>query len=166
MERTDMGALTVESRPAEHWWHLTEWLRLGGTSGGRLVQPSAPAGPPQSCLPSTTSWQLLKISREETAPPLDSLCQGLVTPSQKCLLMFRWNLLHFSLCPMPLILSLGTTVKSLVPSSPHVFAHIDQSTLSLLLQAEQPQLSAFPHRKDAPPVPAASLWSFFSECLN
>lgn len=78
MERTDMGALAVESRPAEHWWHLTEWLRLGGTSGGRLVQPSAPAGPPQSCLPSTTSWQLLKISREETTTsgqPLPGLGQ-------------------------------------------------------------------------------------------
>jgi len=33
------------------------------------------------------------------------------------LLTFRWNFLCFSLCPLPLVLSLGTTEKSLAPSS-------------------------------------------------
>lgn len=36
-----------------------------------------------------------------------------------CLLMFTWNLLCFSLCPLPLIMSLGTTEKSLNTSSLH-----------------------------------------------
>lgn len=31
--------------------------------------------------------------------------------------MFRWNLLYYSLCLLPLVLPLGTTEKSLAPSS-------------------------------------------------
>uniref|UniRef100_A0A8B9QH24 Glycoprotein endo-alpha-1,2-mannosidase n=2 Tax=Apteryx owenii TaxID=8824 RepID=A0A8B9QH24_APTOW len=37
--------------------------------------------------------------------------------SKEVFLMFKWNFLCFSLCPLPLILSLGTTEKSLAPSS-------------------------------------------------
>jgi len=36
---------------------------------------------------------------------------------KKFFLMFRQNFLFFSLCPLPLVLSLGTTEKSLAPSS-------------------------------------------------
>jgi len=36
---------------------------------------------------------------------------------KKFFLMFRRNFLCCSLCPLPLVLSLGTTEKSLVPSS-------------------------------------------------
>jgi len=36
---------------------------------------------------------------------------------KKLFLMFRRNFLYFSLCPLPLVLSLGTTEKSLAPSS-------------------------------------------------
>jgi len=36
---------------------------------------------------------------------------------KKFFLMFRRNFLCFSLCPLPLVLSLGTTEKSLAPSS-------------------------------------------------
>jgi len=44
--------------------------------------------------------------------------QGSVTlRGKKFLLMFRRNFLCFSLCPLPLVLSLGTTEKSLSPSS-------------------------------------------------
>jgi len=36
---------------------------------------------------------------------------------EEVLHMFRWNFLCFSFCPLPLVLSLGTTEKSLAPSS-------------------------------------------------
>jgi len=36
---------------------------------------------------------------------------------KKFFLMFTWNFLCFSLCPLPLVLSLGTTEKSLASSS-------------------------------------------------
>jgi len=36
---------------------------------------------------------------------------------KKFFLMFRWNSLCFSLCPLPLVLLLGTTEKSLASSS-------------------------------------------------
>jgi len=39
--------------------------------------------------------------------------------AKTCFLMFRGNLLCLSLCPLPLVLSLGATAKSLVPSSLH-----------------------------------------------
>ena len=38
---------------------------------------------------------------------------------KKCLLMFRGNLLYFSLCPLAVVLSLSTMEKSLAPSSLH-----------------------------------------------
>ena len=45
---------------------------------------------------------------------LGNLFQGSVTLTvKKCFLMIRGNLLCFSLCPLPLILSLGTVEKSL-----------------------------------------------------
>jgi len=47
-----------------------------------------------------------------------SLFQCSVTlRGKKFFLMFRRNFLCFSLCPLPLVLSLGTTEKSLAPSS-------------------------------------------------
>ncbi|KAK2540579.1 hypothetical protein Q9966_004304 [Columba livia] len=39
---------------------------------------------------------------------------------KKCFLMFRGNVPCFSLCPLPLVLSLYTTEKSLAPSSLHL----------------------------------------------
>jgi len=38
---------------------------------------------------------------------------------KKCFFIFRGNLLYFNFCTLPLILSLGTTEKSLVLSSFH-----------------------------------------------
>ena len=44
--------------------------------------------------------------------------QGSVTlRGKKFFLLFSWNFLCFSLCPLPLVLLLGTTEKSLAPSS-------------------------------------------------
>jgi len=61
----------------------------------------------------------LNISREgDSTTSLGSLCQCSVTlRGKKFFLMFRQNFLCFSLCPLPLVLSLGTTEKSLAPSS-------------------------------------------------
>ena len=49
---------------------------------------------------------------------LGSLSEGSVTLRvKKFFLVFSWSFLCFSLCPLPLVLLLGTTGKSLAPSS-------------------------------------------------
>ena len=70
---------------------------------------------------STAARQGWNISREgDSTAPLGSLGQGSVTlRGKKFFLGFRRNFLCFSLCPLPLVLSLGTTGKSLAPSSWH-----------------------------------------------
>jgi len=62
---------------------------------------------------------VVNISREgDSTTSLGSLFQSSVTLRvKKFFLMFRWNFLCFSLCPLPLVLSLGTTEKSLATSS-------------------------------------------------
>jgi len=91
----------------------------------------------------------------DTTTSLGDLCQCLVTlPVKKCFLMFTWKTLWFSLCPMPLVLSLGITEKSLALFSLHPpFRYLCAfvgSSLSLL-QAEQSQLAQpFLYRRDAP----------------
>jgi len=61
---------------------------------------------------------LLKITKDgDSTTSLGNWCQCLVPLTVKrCFLMFRENFLCFSLCPFPLVLSLGTTEKSLAPS--------------------------------------------------
>jgi len=56
----------------------------------------------------TSSRRVLNISREgDSTTPLGSLFQGSVTlRGKKFFLMFSWNFLCFSLCPLPLVLSL------------------------------------------------------------
>lgn len=67
---------------------------------------------------------------------------------KEVLFMFRGNLLFFSVCLLPLVLSLGTTVKSLSlsflhPGSTGISTHLrDPSKLSLL-QGEESQLFDF-----------------------
>ena len=86
---------------------------LEGTSVGHLVQP-----PCQSRLHRTLSRQVLNISREESTTSLGNLFQCSITlRGKKFFLMFRGNFLCFSLCPLSLLLLLGTTEKSLAPSS-------------------------------------------------
>jgi len=49
---------------------------------------------------------------------------------KKCFLMFRGNLLCFSLCPLPLVLSLDTIEKNLAPPSLHCpFRYLDEIPL-------------------------------------
>ena len=55
--------------------------------------------------------QLLKVSKDvDSKISLGNFC--LVTPSVvKCFLIFREDLLCFRLCPLPLVLALGTTER-------------------------------------------------------
>ena len=99
----------------------TERLRLEGTSAGHLVQPWCSSRATWNWLPRTMSRRLLNFSKDgDTTASPGNLCQCSVTLSvTKCFLMFRGNLPCFSLCPLPLVLSLGTTEQSLAPSSLH-----------------------------------------------
>jgi len=65
-----------------------------------------------------SGWVLI-ISREgDSTTSLGSLGQcSIILRGKKFFLMFSWNFLCFSLCPLPLVLSLGTAEKSLAPSS-------------------------------------------------
>ena len=74
---------------------------------------------------------LLKIFKEETpTASLGNLCQCSITHTVRtCFLMARWNLLCSGLCPLPLVLALGTAEKSLAllfAPSLQVFVHIDE----------------------------------------
>ena len=98
---------------------ITEQQGLEGTSVSHLVQPFCRSRVTYSRLHRTASRRVLNISREgDSTTSLGSLFQCSVTLRvKKFFLMFRWNILSFSLCPLPLVLSLGTTEKSLAPSS-------------------------------------------------
>jgi len=65
------------------------------------------------------SRQLLSISKDgDSTAPLGNLCQSSITlPVERCFPVFRGKLLCFSLCSLPLVLSLGTSEISLAPSS-------------------------------------------------
>ena len=97
---------------------ITEWLGLEGTSVGHLVKPPCRSRVTYSRLHRTLSRRVLNISREgDSTTSLGSLFQGSVTlRGKKFFLMFRRNFLCFSLCPLPLVLSLGTAEKSLGPA--------------------------------------------------
>lgn len=97
---------------------ITELLSWEGTSGSHLVKPLCSAW---SQLPRTMSGRLLNVSKDEDfTTSLHNLCQSLVTLRvKKYFLMFRRNLLCFSLFQLPLVLSLGTTAESLAPAPLH-----------------------------------------------
>lgn len=95
---------------------------------------SAQAGSPRARLSRTISRWLWNISRDgDSRTNLGSLCQCSVTLTVKiCFLMFRQNLVCFSLHPLLLVLSLGTTDKGLGllsfhPPSLKVVVHIDST---------------------------------------
>jgi len=98
---------------------IPAWQGLEGTSGGHPAQPSCRSRVTYSRLHRTLSRRVLNISREgDSTTYLGSLFQCSVTLRvKKFFLMFRWNFLCFSLSPLPLVLSLGTTEKSLALSS-------------------------------------------------
>lgn len=85
---------------------------LEETSKVHLVQPLCSNKVAQSQLPKTMSRQLLNISKDvESTTSLGNICQSL---EWKNILVLRGNLLCLSLWPLPLVLSLNTTEKSLL----------------------------------------------------
>jgi len=57
------------------------------------------------------------LQEGDSTTSLGSLFQGSITlRGKKFFLIFRQNFLCFSLCPLPLVLLLSTTEKSLAPS--------------------------------------------------
>lgn len=81
--------------------------------------------------------------------------------------IWRWNLLRFSWCPLPLVLALDTSEKSLPPSSSRLpFRHVCTSKRPLppleppQHQEEQSQLSQALPTRDLLPVPASPAWPF------
>lgn len=75
-------------------------------------------------------------------------CVSILTV-RKCFLMFRWNFLCFSLCPLPLVLPLCNTESLVSPSflSPSVILTWEDLCDCHFLQAEVPALSASPHQR-------------------
>jgi len=107
-----------------------------------LSKPPAQAGPPGTGCPGPRPGPFLISPRMKTPQSLwATRYQCLVTLSiKKHFLVFRQTLLCFSLCPLPLALSLHTTEKSLAPPSLHPsFRYL--SLQASLLQDEQSQLS-------------------------
>ena len=100
---------------------IVERLRLEGTAAGPPVQGPCCSRATQSRLPCTVSRWLVNIPKVgDSAASLGNPCQGSVSLGvERCFLMSRGHPLCFSLCPLPLVLSLGATEKSLAPSSGH-----------------------------------------------
>ena len=123
-------------------------VEVGGDLGGHLVGAPCSARATLSLLSRTVSRQLLNISEGgDSTTALGKLCQCLVTPAvKKWFLMFRGNLPCFSWCPLPLVLALGTTKRSLAPTPLHpplryLYTLIRSAPEPSLLQAQQSQLS-------------------------
>ena len=81
---------------------------------GHPVHPPCRSRVTQSRLHRTLSRWVLNISREgDSTTSLGSLCQGSITLRvKKFFNVFRGNFLCFNLCPLPLVLSLGTTAHT------------------------------------------------------
>ena len=114
----------VQNPLEEVRWEMQESQNHRIVGVGRdLCGSSSPTPCPsrvtQSRLHSTAARRGWNISREgDSTASLGSLGQGSVTlRGKKFFLKFRRNFLCLSLCPLPLVLSLGTTGKSLAPSS-------------------------------------------------
>lgn len=91
--------------------------------------------------PRTMPRQVQWISRDgDSTTPLGNLCQHscavTVNHRKKSFIVLRWYFLCFSLCPLPLFLSLGTTEDGhcfiFSALSHHIFVHISKVSQRLL----------------------------------
>ena len=119
---------------------IMEWKGSEGTSVGHLVQPSCRSRVTYSRLHGTSSRWGLNTSREaDSTTSLGSLFQCSVTlRGKKFFLVFSWNFLCFSLCPLPLVLSL---VSHPIPSRVAVAAALPWRVLRAAAQGNGPALS-------------------------
>ena len=151
---------------------ITEWLRLKGTSAGHLVQPPCPSMATQSQLPRSTSRQLLTLSKDgkSTTSGVNLLQCSVTLREKKCFLMFRGNILCLSLCPVPLVLSLGSTRESLAPFSLHLpFRYWwDPPWDFSLLNSPSSLISLPPHEKCFSPLitVVVALWTLSSMSMS
>lgn len=84
-----------------------QWLTLEVTYGNDPVQPLVKVGPSRASYtePSQTNFGFLS-SKEETSRPLQAIYAHMFfSLTVKCFVMFRENLLCFSLCPLSCFLS-------------------------------------------------------------
>ena len=90
---------------------ITECYRMFGV--GRDLCGSPRAG----CTGPCPGGSGISPEKETPQPPSAAWARA-PSPSRgkKFFLVFSWSFLCFSLCPLPLVLSLGTTGKSLTPS--------------------------------------------------
>lgn len=142
----------------EVFHRVTEKLRLDGTSGDHLVQHPAQVGPPRATCSRPCPDDFWIPSRMDTPPSLWAASASAWSASQ-CFLLFGGNLLCAIWCLLVsaglLSLSLGTTGKSLVPSSWHspwrcLYRWVRSPKLPLLQAEGSSQLSQpFPVGREA-----------------
>lgn len=93
---------------------LTKGLRLEGSSGGLLVQPSCSSRALLSRLPRTGQPAFECLHRWRFLNLLGNLCQCSATLTvTKYFLQSKWIFMCSDLCPLPLVLLLGTTENNL-----------------------------------------------------
>lgn len=91
--------------------------------GSHLWRSSGPlppqAGPHRASCQGPCSDGFLNIYTDgDPTASLGNPCQCSITLTvKKCFLVFKWNLMCFSSCLVPFVLSLGTTERNLAPSS-------------------------------------------------
>lgn len=122
-------------------------MSLEGTSGDYLVQTSAPRRVRCRSLLRATFSQVLSASKHGGSTIcLGSLFFGLTTLTiRKFLLIFKWYLLIFSLCPLTFILVQWRVWVWLLYSPSQAFIYTDE-----ILPQAVPGLSASPHMSGDP----------------
>ena len=100
---------------------ITEWLRLEETSGSHLVKPPAQAGPSRASCKDQSGWLLSIFKDGNSTTSLGNRCQWSATCTVKKVSWYSEGTSWVSVCAysLSLVLSLGTTEKSLALSSFH-----------------------------------------------
>lgn len=115
-------------------------VEVGGYFWRSLVQPLCSSMATYCQIERTMSRQLWNTFKDREST--DNLCQCSVILTAQTSLMFRVNLLYFSLFPLPLFMSLDSTEKrlalsSLYPLFSDIFINWQHVSEPSLLQAER-----------------------------